>query len=115
MSNVDSVITTTTNTVVASANTAVSIGRWSNLAIIASSFLSSFAFPYLTASLDWHRFDDTSFPTSRLYERPLQTFRSLLDSTDLLGEVLEHGLVTLVASLSWEVGDGFLTWLGNLS
>src|SRR5215208_7408311 len=39
MSNVDSVITTTTNTVVVSANSAVSIGRWSNLAIIASSFL----------------------------------------------------------------------------
>jgi hypothetical protein len=41
MSNVDSVITTTTNTVVDSANSAVSIGRWSNLAIIAFSFLSS--------------------------------------------------------------------------
>src|SRR5919112_6164133 len=41
MSNVASVITTTTNTVVDSANSAVSIGRWSNLAIIAfSSFLS---------------------------------------------------------------------------
>jgi hypothetical protein len=40
MSNVDSVITTTTNTVVVSANSAVSIGRWSNLAIIAFSFLS---------------------------------------------------------------------------
>jgi hypothetical protein len=38
VSNVDSVITTTTNTVVDSANTAVSIGRWSNLAIIALSF-----------------------------------------------------------------------------
>jgi len=38
MSNVDNVITTTTNTVVDSANTAVSIGRWSNLAIIALSF-----------------------------------------------------------------------------
>jgi hypothetical protein len=42
MSNVDNVITTTTNTVVDSANSAVSIGRWSNLAIIAfSSFLSA--------------------------------------------------------------------------
>src|SRR5215211_3655680 len=40
MSNVDNVTTTTSNTVVDSANTAVSIGRWSNLAIIASSFLS---------------------------------------------------------------------------
>jgi hypothetical protein len=41
MSNVASVITTTTNTVVDSANAAVSIGRWSNLAIIAfCSFLS---------------------------------------------------------------------------
>src|SRR5215212_3114780 len=40
MSNVESVITTTTNTVVVSANSAVSIGRWSNLAIIAFSFLS---------------------------------------------------------------------------
>jgi hypothetical protein len=40
MSNAESVITTTTNTVVDSANIAVSIGRWSNLAIIASSFLS---------------------------------------------------------------------------
>ena len=38
MSNVDNVITTTTNTVVDSANSAVSIGRWSNLAIIAFSF-----------------------------------------------------------------------------
>jgi hypothetical protein len=36
-SNVASVITTTTNTAVDSANTAVSIGRWSNLAIIALS------------------------------------------------------------------------------
>jgi hypothetical protein len=42
MSNVESVITTTTNTVVVSANSAVSIGRWSNLAIIAFSFLSLF-------------------------------------------------------------------------
>ena len=40
MSNVANVITTTTNTVVDSANSAVSIGRWSNLAIIAFSFLS---------------------------------------------------------------------------
>jgi hypothetical protein len=40
MSNVDSVITTTTNTAVDNANSAVSMGRWSNLAIIASSFLS---------------------------------------------------------------------------
>ena len=37
MSNVESVITTTTNKVVVSANSAVSIGRWSNLAIIALS------------------------------------------------------------------------------
>jgi hypothetical protein len=37
MSNVVSVIATTTNTVVVSANSAVSIGRWSNLAIIAFS------------------------------------------------------------------------------
>jgi hypothetical protein len=61
MSNVDSVITTTTNTVVDSANAAVSIGRWSNLAIIAFSFLYVL-FLYLTASLDWLRSDDTSFP-----------------------------------------------------
>jgi len=40
MSNVVNVTTTTTNTVVDSANSAVSIGRWSNLASIASSFLS---------------------------------------------------------------------------
>ena len=40
MSNVESVTTTTTNTIVDSANAAVSRGRWSNLAIIAfSSFL----------------------------------------------------------------------------
>jgi hypothetical protein len=40
MSNVANVITTTTNTVVDSANSAVSIGRWSNLSIIAfSSFV----------------------------------------------------------------------------
>jgi hypothetical protein len=39
MSNVVSVIITTTNKMVVSANSAVSIGRWSNLAIIAS-FLS---------------------------------------------------------------------------
>jgi hypothetical protein len=38
MSNVANVITTTTNTVVDSANSAVSIGRWSNLAIIGFSF-----------------------------------------------------------------------------
>jgi hypothetical protein len=41
MSNVDNVTTTTNNTIVDSANAAVSRGRWSNLAIIAfSSFLS---------------------------------------------------------------------------
>jgi hypothetical protein len=38
MSNAARVITTTTSTVVDSANTTVSIGRWSNLAIIAFSF-----------------------------------------------------------------------------
>src|SRR5829696_8543863 len=37
MSNVDNVTTTTTNKIVDSANSAVSIGRWSNLAIIACS------------------------------------------------------------------------------
>jgi hypothetical protein len=36
---VDNVTTTTSNTIVASASAAVSLGRWSNLAIIAS-FLS---------------------------------------------------------------------------
>jgi hypothetical protein len=41
MSNVANVTTTTTNTVVDSANSAVSFGRWSNLAIIASSFFLS--------------------------------------------------------------------------
>ena len=40
MSNVESVITTT-NTIVDSANAAVSRGRWSNLAIIASFFFLS--------------------------------------------------------------------------
>jgi hypothetical protein len=39
MSNVASVITTTTNTIVANAKAAVSFGRWSNLAIMAP-FLS---------------------------------------------------------------------------
>jgi len=40
MSNVANDTTTTTNTVVDSANSAVSIGRWSNLSIIAfSSFV----------------------------------------------------------------------------
>jgi hypothetical protein len=40
MSNVANVTTTTTNTVVDSANSAVSLGRWSNLSIIAiSSFV----------------------------------------------------------------------------
>jgi hypothetical protein len=38
MSNVVSVITTTTNTIVVSATSAVSIGRWSNIAIIVFSF-----------------------------------------------------------------------------
>src|ERR671917_519405 len=42
MSKVDNVTTTTSNTIVASASAAVSIGRWSNLAIIAS-FLSPLA------------------------------------------------------------------------
>ena len=41
MSNVASVITTTNNTVVESANSAVSIGRWSSLAIIAFSPFSA--------------------------------------------------------------------------
>jgi hypothetical protein len=40
MSNVDNVTTTTNNKVVVSASAAVSIGRWSNLAIIASPFLA---------------------------------------------------------------------------
>jgi hypothetical protein len=40
ISNVAKVITTTTNTVVDIANSAVSIGRWSSLAIIASSPIS---------------------------------------------------------------------------
>ena len=40
MSKVDNVTTTTSNTIVASASAAVSLGRWSNLAIIAFSFLS---------------------------------------------------------------------------
>jgi hypothetical protein len=62
MSNVDNVITTTTNTVVDSANSAVSVGRWSNLAIIAFSFLTYFCFSFLTASIDWLGSDDTSFP-----------------------------------------------------
>ena len=43
MSNVESVITTTTNTVVVSANSAVSIGRWSNLAIIDVRYRLSYA------------------------------------------------------------------------
>jgi hypothetical protein len=43
MSNVDNVTTTTTNTIVANANAAVSIGRWSNLAII-TPFLSLLTF-----------------------------------------------------------------------
>jgi ACS family hexuronate transporter-like MFS transporter len=47
---VTGILATTNNTVVVSANSAVSIGRWSNLAIISFSFLCSFAFPYLTAS-----------------------------------------------------------------
>ncbi len=42
MSKVDNVTTTTANKVVASASAAVSLGRWSNLAIIAS-FLSLLA------------------------------------------------------------------------
>jgi hypothetical protein len=40
MSNVDNVTTTTNNKIVDSANSAVSIGRWSNLASIAFSFHS---------------------------------------------------------------------------
>jgi hypothetical protein len=42
MSNVANVTTTTTNTIEASANAAVSRGRWSNLAIIAFSSLLAF-------------------------------------------------------------------------
>jgi hypothetical protein len=53
MSNVANVITTTTNTVVESANSAVSIGRWSNLAIIAFSFLSIFGKADHTAPPPW--------------------------------------------------------------
>ena len=37
MSKVDNVTTTTSNTIVASASAAVSLGRWSSLAIIVSS------------------------------------------------------------------------------
>ena len=43
MSNVDNVITATSNTIVANANAAVSFGRWSNLAII-TPFLSMLTF-----------------------------------------------------------------------
>jgi len=39
----------------------------------------------------------------------------LCESMDLLCEVLEPGKVTLVAPLSWEVGDGFLSCSGNFS
>jgi hypothetical protein len=44
MSKVDNVTTTTNNTVVASASAAVSLGRWSSLAIIAFAFLCWLAY-----------------------------------------------------------------------
>ena len=50
MSNVVSVIATTTNKVVVSANSAFSIGRWSNHAIIAS-FLSLACVLYVQRTL----------------------------------------------------------------
>jgi hypothetical protein len=56
MSNVASVITTTTNTAVDSANSAVSIGRWSNLASIA------FSFHTFTRRSSWLRNDCTILP-----------------------------------------------------
>jgi hypothetical protein len=59
MSKVDSVTTTTSNTIVDNASAAVSSGRWSNLAIIAS-FLSS----SLPSFLCGHS-NGTTFPGGR--------------------------------------------------
>jgi len=82
-SNVDNVITTTTNTVVDSANSAVSIGRWSNLAIIAFSFRCTFPFPYLTFNLDWLLSDDTSFPSLVQMSVLCETFVPMFDESPL--------------------------------
>src|SRR5215211_2925408 len=80
--------------------------------------LAPFTFAYLTASFVLASLAPVQshlLPTSRPYERPVRTFRSVLHSMDLLCEVLEPGKVTLVVPLSWEVGDGFLTCSGNFS
>src|SRR5215211_4047388 len=71
--------------------------------------LAPFTFAYLTASFVLASLAPVQshlLPTSRPYERPLRTFRSLLHSMDLLYEVLEPDMLTLGAPLSREVGEG---------
>ena len=114
MSNVASVITTTNNTVVDSANSAVSIGRWSNLSIIASSFRCAFSFPYLAPSLDWLRSNDTSFLPLVLISVHCEPFaRYYLPWISF--DVLEPDMLTLVAPPSREVVGSFPTCSGNSS
>jgi hypothetical protein len=114
MSNVASVITTTTNTVVDSANSAVNIGLWSNLAIIASSFRSAFPFPYLSASLGWSRPKDTSFLLLVLMSVLCEPFARSYVPWISFG-VREPDKITLVVPLSREVGASFPTRSGNFS
>src|SRR5215210_2812369 len=116
MSNADNVTTTATNTIVASAKAAVSIGRWSNLASIAS-FLSLFFrfLVYLTANLDWLRSNHTSFPPLVLMSVLCEPLGCSYIRWISFMRVLELGKVTLAAPLSREVGDGFLNCSGNLS
>jgi hypothetical protein len=112
MSNAARVITTTTNTVVDSANTAVSIGRWSNLAIIASSFRSAFPFPHLITSLGRFPPDDTSFLPLVLISALFKCFAcSYMSWISIAGR--EADMLTLVAPLSQEVGASFPTCSGN--
>jgi hypothetical protein len=79
MSNVAKVITTTTSTAVESANAAVSLGRWSNLAIIASSFRTAFSFTCLITGLGWLHPNHTSFfPESKTRSRLVAVSRRWL-------------------------------------
>src|SRR5829696_10359508 len=81
------------------------------------SFLSSFPFAYLKLlELCLLRSDETSFPPLVLMMSVLcEAFARFLHSIDLLCEVLELDMLTVGAPLTREVGDSFLTRLGNFS
>ena len=82
-----------------------------------SPVLASFPFAYLKLlELCLLRSNETSFPPLVLMMSVLcEAFARFLHSMDLLCEVLEPDMLTVGAPLSREVGDSFLTRLGNFS